>query len=94
MISHDGREVWGSSAKRKSLDDRRVIVESGCTIHPSATLGDGVLVQAGAIISHDCVVGAFATICPGVVICGSVMVGEGVTVGAGATVRQGIIIGP
>ena len=64
-------------------------VGRGCVVAPLAAvgsrsrLGEHVLVNLGATVSHDVVVGAFASISPGVHIGG-----------IGATIRNGIGIAP
>lgn len=60
-----------------------------CFIGPDVSLGDGVLVNYMASISHDSVLGDFVTIGPGARINGYVTVGDNVFVGSNAVIRNG-----
>jgi acetyltransferase-like isoleucine patch superfamily enzyme len=62
-------------------------------VNAASRLGEGVIVNSGAIIEHDCLVGDGAHIAPGSVLTGGVRVGARSTVGAGSTVLPGITIG-
>jgi UDP-perosamine 4-acetyltransferase len=56
-------------------------------------LGDGVLVQQGAVIGHEATIGRFSAINPNAAISGRVRIGEGVMIGAQAVVLEGRAIG-
>lgn len=58
-----------------------------------ASIADGVILNAGAIVEHDGWIGAAAHIAPGAVLAGNVTVGERALVGVGAAVRPGTRIG-
>jgi sugar O-acyltransferase (sialic acid O-acetyltransferase NeuD family) len=70
-----------------------------CTVAPFAalnrwvTIGDHVLVNTGAIVSHDVVARDYATLGPGCRIGGGCVVGTMAYVGIGATVRDHVTIG-
>lgn len=71
----------------------------GSVIAPNAALmagvsiGEHVLINTGAVVSHDVTIADYATISPGVAIGGHVSVECGVFVGIGATLRDRITIG-
>ena len=56
-------------------------------------LGDGAIVNTGAIVEHDCAVGAAAHIAPRATLGGDVTVGDGAHVGMGAVVVEGVRLG-
>ncbi len=72
---------------------RGVFLAAHCVVGPEAQLGDGVIVNHGAVVDHDCRVGCFSHLAPNVTLGGAVDVGERVLVGAGANVLPGLIIG-
>jgi len=49
-----------------------------------APIGQGTVINTGAIVEHECEVGDFPHIAPGAVLAGYVNVGEGSLVGIGA----------
>ncbi len=61
-------------------------------INPLATLGNGVIVNTGAIVEHECIIGDFVHIAPGAVLAGNVTVGDHTFIGAGSVVKQGVNI--
>jgi len=61
-------------------------------INPLAALGNGVIINSGAIVEHECIIGDFVHIAPGAVLAGNVVVGDNSFIGAGAVVKQGIKI--
>jgi sugar O-acyltransferase (sialic acid O-acetyltransferase NeuD family) len=85
------------SARSWVADDATLGV--GCTLAPFAALnrrvvvGEHVLVNVGAILSHDVVVGALSTLSPGCTIGGGTRIGAGVFVGVGATIIDHIVVG-
>jgi len=62
-------------------------------VRTKATLGQGVVLQAGSIVSHDCQVKSFATFGPNAVAAGRVRIGQRTLVGAGASIAPGVSIG-
>lgn len=83
----------------KSVESDNVDVGCGvllmplCVLNAGAKLGDGVIVNTGAIVEHDCSIGRYTHVCPGAVVAGGVSVGESALIGAGAVIREGISIG-
>ena len=77
-----------------------VEVGIGCLVAPFASLnrfvhvGDHVLINVGAIVSHDVVIGDFATLSPGCRVGGGCDIGADAFVGIGATIRDHINVGP
>lgn len=69
------------------------LVAAQAVIGPCTRLGDGVIINHGAVVDHDCQVGAFAHIAPCASLGGGVHVGERVFVGAGARILPGVRIG-
>lgn len=78
---------------------QRVSIGKGSIIAPKAvvmagsTIGDHVLINTGAIVSHDTTIRSYSTISPGVTIGGGVRIGEGAFIGIGATIKNGVTIG-
>jgi len=62
-------------------------------IQPSVSIGDGCLINAGAIIHHDSVIGKFSEIAPSVTVTGNCNIGNYVFIGTGAIISPNIIIG-
>lgn len=56
-------------------------------------LGEGVLVQQGAVIGHEVTIGRFSAINPNAAISGCVRIGDEVMIGAQAVVLEGRTIG-
>ncbi|SFI38869.1 sugar O-acyltransferase, sialic acid O-acetyltransferase NeuD family [Paenibacillus sp. UNC496MF] len=73
--------------RRTRIGDGSVIFE-GCSVSGNVAIGEHVIVNRCASISHDAVIEAYATIAPGVRLAGNVFVGEGAYVGIGASVRE------
>jgi sugar O-acyltransferase (sialic acid O-acetyltransferase NeuD family) len=75
------------------------ILGHGCTVAPFAALnrrvvvGEHVLVNVGAILSHDVVVGALSTLSPGCTIGGGTRIGAEVFMGIGATIIDHVVVG-
>ena len=65
----------------------------GVTVRSGAVLGDFVILNTGAIITHDVELGDFAVIAAGAVLLGGAKVKDGAFVGANATVLGGRVIG-
>ncbi len=59
----------------------------------AATLGDGAIVNTGAIVEHDCAIGVSAHVAPRATLGGHVTVGDGAHVGMGAVVVEGLRVG-
>ncbi|GAA5163836.1 acetyltransferase [Viridibacterium curvum] len=78
----------------------RVTIGAGSMIAVAAVvttdvrLGQHVLVNTAAVISHDCEVADWGTLAPRATLCGAARLAEGAEVCAGATVLQGIEVGP
>lgn len=70
-----------------------VTVAPMAAVNAAARIGDHVLINIGATVSHDVNVGQFSTVCPGCHIGGGADIGMGVFLGIGATVIDGINIG-
>jgi sugar O-acyltransferase (sialic acid O-acetyltransferase NeuD family) len=56
-------------------------------------IGDHVIVNVAATISHDTKIGSHGTLNPGVHLAGNVTIGEGCYLGIGSSVIQGVAIG-
>lgn len=62
-------------------------------VSPTASLGEGVLLNAGASVHHDSEVGDYCEISPGARILGRCRLGIGCQVGTLATILPGVLIG-
>lgn len=62
-------------------------------VNPLVKLGNGVIINTGAIVEHECVIDDFVHIAPGAVLAGNVIVGECSFIGANSVVKQGVRIG-
>jgi sugar O-acyltransferase (sialic acid O-acetyltransferase NeuD family) len=65
---------------------------AGCIVQTGACIGDGCIVNTGAIVEHDASVDAWSHVAPRALLCGHAAVGTGCHIGAGAVVRQGVRI--
>ncbi|MCX8489928.1 MAG: acetyltransferase [Cyclobacteriaceae bacterium] len=62
-------------------------------INSLVTIGEGCIINSGAIIEHECKIGSYSHIAPGAILAGNVLLGEECFIGAGAVVREGVKIG-
>jgi len=60
-------------------------------VHPSARLGEGVIVEPGAVVGREAVIGAGTTIAAGAVVGYRVVLGRDCYVGAGATLTHAVV---
>lgn len=68
-------------------------VAARAVVAPAARLGEGVIINHGAVADHDCVVGDFTHIAPLAALGGGAKIGRLVLVGAGAVVLPGCTVG-
>jgi UDP-perosamine 4-acetyltransferase len=68
-------------------------VMANVVMHPDVTIGENVIINTGAIISHDCDIASHSHISLNAVLGGGVAIGERSHIGIGAKVLQGIRIG-
>jgi len=64
---------------------------SGTTVHPSARIEDGAIIEPGAVVGREAQVGAGTTIAAGAVIGYRVAIGRGSYVGPGASVTHALV---
>ena len=64
----------------------------GAIVQANSHIGEHVIVNAGAVITHDCVIEDYAHIAPGAHLCGGVHIGEGALVGVGVGIEPGVVI--
>jgi sugar O-acyltransferase (sialic acid O-acetyltransferase NeuD family) len=94
----------GSNATRKTLAAREGFIwsralHSTAWISPSATMGEGVMLGAAAVVQADAIVGAHAIINTGAILEHDISVGAfchvapGVRLGGGVSVAEGAFIG-
>ena len=62
-------------------------------VSPTARLGEGVLLNAGAAVHHDSVVGDYCEIAPGARILGHCRIEQGCWIGASAVILPGVVVG-
>lgn len=64
------------------------MIAAGAVLTCGVSLGEHVVVNVQASLSHETFVEDFVTIAPNATICGAVSIAEGADIGAGATVIQ------
>lgn len=62
-------------------------------VAPTARLGEGILLNAGASIHHDTEISDYCEVSPGARILGHCVLGAGCRVGASATLLPGVVLG-
>lgn len=70
-----------------------IFVAGDVFIGPKVKIGDGAIINTGAICEHECIIGAYAHIASGAVLSGKVEIGEGALIGAGVVIRLGQKVG-
>lgn len=80
--------VCSESASFESAD-----IMNLCFLGPKSRIGNGTIINCGALVHHEVSVGAFCEIAPRAVLLGRVQVGDFVMVGANATILPNIKIG-
>lgn len=66
---------------------------AGCHVSTTAEIGEGSIINTGAVVEHGCKIGRFCHIAPEVVIGGDVTIGDYTEIGLNSTVVPGIKIG-
>jgi UDP-3-O-[3-hydroxymyristoyl] glucosamine N-acyltransferase len=72
---------------------RPVGVDPKASVHPTATLGEGVTLGPFVVVEEGVKIGAKTTLCAGVVICAQSEIGDETFVYPNVTVREGVKIG-
>lgn len=67
-----------------------VMVHDMAYIGPCSEVGDGTIINTGAIVEHDVRIGKHCHICPGAVVLGGVTICDDVIIGAGSVVVASI----
>jgi sugar O-acyltransferase (sialic acid O-acetyltransferase NeuD family) len=62
-------------------------------IEPSASIGKGVLLNLGSVVTHHVIVGDFTELGPGAVLLGRCEIGNRTLVGSGSIVLPGVKVG-
>ncbi|MDG2048392.1 MAG: DapH/DapD/GlmU-related protein [Halioglobus sp.] len=62
-------------------------------VRTNATLGEGVVLQAGSVVSHDCNIAPYASLGPNAAVASKVSVGQRTMVGVGAVIAPGLVLG-
>jgi len=62
-------------------------------VGPGAFVGDGSLINTGAVVEHDASVGRASHVAPRAVLLGGATIGDRTLVGAGTVVSTGICVG-
>jgi len=62
-------------------------------VRTNAILGEGVVVQAGGVVSHDCTIAPFASFGPNSAAASKVTVGQRTVIGTGAVIAPALTIG-
>ena len=63
----------------------------GTLVHPTARIGEGAIIEPGAVVGREAAIGAGTTIAAGAVVGFRVVVGSDCYIGAGATLTHSII---
>jgi len=61
-------------------------------VRTNVSLGEGVVLQAGAVVSHDCSVASHASFGPNATAASKVRIGARTIVGAGSVIAPGLVI--
>lgn len=69
------------------------IVQAGCILTTSITIGMHALLNLNCTVGHDSVIGDFASVMPGVNLAGQVTIGDEVWIGSGVNVINQVKIG-
>jgi sugar O-acyltransferase (sialic acid O-acetyltransferase NeuD family) len=69
------------------------VLEVGALLGPNSIIGEGVLINKRAIVTHDVEVGDYGVLSPYVFLSGASKVGAGCSIGAAATVLPGVSVG-
>lgn len=72
---------------------RGLFIAANAVVNPGVKIGDGVIINTGAVVDHDCILGSWCHIAPGAVLLGRVEIGIGAMIGANAVIRQGLRVG-
>jgi UDP-N-acetylbacillosamine N-acetyltransferase len=62
-------------------------------VRTRAILGEGVVLQAGSVVSHDCNIAPYASFGPNAAAASKITVGRRTVVGVGAVIAPGLVIG-
>lgn len=70
-----------------------VFIAELVAVRTNAILEDGVVLQAGSVVSHDCKIKAFASLGPNAACASKTTVGAATALGVGAVIAPGLNIG-
>lgn len=87
-------ESRNSSVSKFAKFGMNAFISDFSFIGPDVAVGDGVLVNYMASISHDVLIGEFVTLGPGARLNGHVSVGDEVMIGSNAVIRNGTKLEP
>ena len=62
-------------------------------VRTHASIGEGVVLQAGSVVSHDCKIAPYASLGPNAAAASKVTVGKRTMVGAGAVIAPALVVG-
>lgn len=82
-----------AAVSRRAVLGCGVAVMPGAVVNVLSRVGNGAIVNTGAIVDHDCQLGAFCHVGPGSSLAGRVSVAEGAFLGTGVHVIPGVSIG-
>lgn len=63
------------------------------TLHINVSVGNGNIINTGAVVEHDCQIKDFSQVSPNVTLCGNVIIEDNSFVGAGSTIIPKIVVG-
>ncbi|MDB2462189.1 acetyltransferase [Alphaproteobacteria bacterium] len=80
---------FGSGELQKIESQIGIIVAAGVRVTNNVHIGNFVILNLNATVSHDTYIGSYTTIAPQACVLGNVSVREGAWIGAGAIINQG-----
>ena len=81
--------IFGRGQRELLERSQGIIISAGVRFTSNIVVGDFIIFNLNATVSHDCILGDFVTIAPQACILGNVEIKSGVWIGANATINQG-----
>tara|TARA_B100001769_G_C21942215_1_gene507549 strand:- start:243 stop:842 length:600 start_codon:yes stop_codon:yes gene_type:complete len=82
-----------STVSKNITTNKMCFIGPGAVINSFTKLGEGLIINSGAVVEHECVIGDFSHIAPGSVLCGGVEVESNCLIGANSVILPGLKIG-
>jgi sugar O-acyltransferase (sialic acid O-acetyltransferase NeuD family) len=81
--------IFGRGQRELLERSQGIIISAGVRFTSNIVVGDFIIFNLNATVSHDCILGDFVTIAPQACILGNVEIKSRVWIGANATINQG-----